>query len=77
VTDCSATVDAKHGDCDSGKDCEDRRRGGNHDAVNTVRQKLNAFADALVKQVANPARSFCQTNSGRRMEVNDGEADGH
>lgn len=29
----------------------DRRRGGNHDAVNTVRQKLNAFADALVKQV--------------------------
>jgi hypothetical protein len=42
---------------------QDRRRGGNHDAVNTVRQKLNAFADALVKQVkilpdpfANPIR---------------------
>ncbi len=42
---------AKHGDRDSWKDCKDRRRGDNHDAVNTVRQKLNAFADALVKQV--------------------------
>jgi hypothetical protein len=29
VTDCSATVDAKHGDCDSRRDGEDRRRGGN------------------------------------------------
>jgi hypothetical protein len=40
---------------------EGRRRGGNHDAVNTVRQKLNAFADALVKQVKSLPDPFVGT----------------
>jgi hypothetical protein len=54
----------------------DRRRGDNHDAVNTVRQKLNAFADALVKQVKIlPDPFYLGGNMKHSQKINDQDCD--